>query len=62
MTKMPLAKYDNMVKAVAPNRTDQPFTISILPWRSRGGWSISNAHHLKASDEDIAVDAVPIAN
>ena len=62
MPKMPLAKYDKMVKAVAPNRPDQPFTISILPWRSRRGWSIPNAHHPKASNEDIAVDAVPIAN
>lgn len=59
---MPLAKYDDVVKAFSPDRADQPFTISILPWRSRRGWPIPNAHRPEASDEDLAVDAVPIAN
>ena len=29
--KVLLAKYDDMVKAVPSDRTDQPFTIAILP-------------------------------
>ena len=62
MPKMPLTKYDNMVKAVPPDRADEPFTIAILPWRSRRGWPIPNAHHPKTPDKDIAADAVPIAN
>jgi hypothetical protein len=62
MPKMPLAKYDNMVKAAPSDRADQPFTIAILPWRSRSDRPIPNAHRPKTSDEDVAVDAVPITN
>lgn len=62
MPKMPLTKYDNMIKAVPSDRADEPLTIAILPWRSRRGWSIPNAHRPKMPDEDIAVDSVPIAN
>src|ERR1035437_10281935 len=59
---MPLAKHDNMVKAFLSDRADQPLTISILPWRSRRGWPIPNGHRPKMPYEDVAVDAVPIAN
>ena len=59
---MPLAKYDDMVKAVPSDRADQPLTIAILPWRSRRGWPVPNAHRPKTPDENLAVDAVPIAN
>src|SRR5262249_29445582 len=62
MTKMPLAKHHDMVKAFPSDRPDQPFTIAILPWRLRRGWSIPNAHRPKAPDEDLAVDTVPIAH
>ena len=31
MPKMLLAKYDDMVKAVASDRADQPFTIPVVP-------------------------------
>src|SRR3979490_3265316 len=44
MAKMPLAEHDNVVKSFPPDRTDRPFTISVLPRRSRRGWPIPNAH------------------
>ena len=44
MAKMPLAEHDNVVKTFPPDRTDRPFTISVLPRRSRRGWPIPNAH------------------
>jgi hypothetical protein len=31
MAKVPLTKYDNMVKAAPSDRADGPFTIAILP-------------------------------
>ena len=62
MAKVPLTKYDNMVKAVPSDRADESFTIAILPWRSWRSWSLPNAHRPKTPNEDIAVDAVPIAN
>ena len=60
--KMPLAKYNNVVKAVPSDRADEPLTIAILPWRPRRDWPIPNAHCPKASDEDVAVNTVPIAS
>jgi len=59
---MLLTKYNNVITAVPSDRTDQSFTVAILPWRSRRGWSVPNAHRPKTPDKDIAVDAVPIAN
>ena len=59
---MPLAKYDDMVEAFSSDRADQPFTITVLPWRSRRGWTIPNAHCPETSDEDLTVDIIPIAN
>ena len=59
---MPLAEHDNVVKTFPTDRTDRPFTIPVLPRRSRGGWPIPNAHRPKTSDEDITVDAIAIAN
>src|SRR6202021_2317295 len=62
MAKMPLAEHDNVVKTFPPDRTDRPFTISILPRRSRRGWPIPNAHRPKAADEDVTVDSVAVTN
>jgi len=33
MTKVPLAKHNDMVKAIPPDGSDQPFRTSVLPWR-----------------------------
>src|SRR5882672_1784518 len=62
MAKMPLAEHDNAVKTFPPDRTDRPFTISVLPRRSRRGWPIPNTHRPKAADEDVAVDRVAVTN
>jgi hypothetical protein len=43
MTKMPLAEHNNVVKAFPSDRTDQPFSISVLPWGARRRRSIANA-------------------
>ena len=62
MAEMPLAEHDNVVKTFPPDRTDCPFTISVLPWRSRRGWPIPNAHRPMAADEDVTVDGVAVTN
>ncbi len=59
---MPLAEHDNVVKTFPPDRTDRPFTVSILPRRSRRGWPIPNAHRPKTADEDVTVDGVAVTN
>jgi hypothetical protein len=62
MAKMPLAEHDNVVKTLPADRTDRPFTISVLPRRSRRGWPIPNARRPKAADEDVTVDGVAVTN
>src|SRR6266404_1961897 len=62
MAKMPLAEHDNMVQAIASDRTDRPFTIPVLPRRSWRGRPIPNAHRPKAADEDVTVDGVAVTN
>src|SRR6266478_285231 len=62
MAEMPLAEHDNVVKTFPPDRTDRPFTISVLPRRSRRGWPVPNAHRPKAADEDVTVDGVAVTN
>src|ERR1700737_2007419 len=59
MAKMPLAEHDNVVKTFPPDRTDRPFTIPVLPRRSR---RIPNAHRPKAADEDVTVDRVAVTD
>src|SRR5258708_24368949 len=62
MAKMPFAEHDNVGKTFPPDRTDRPFTISVLPRRSRRGWPIPTAHRLKAPYEDVTVDGVAVTN
>src|SRR5258708_26889690 len=62
MAKMLRAKPDNGVKAFPPDRTDRPFTISVLPRRARRGWPIPNAHRPKAADEDVTVEGIAVTN
>jgi hypothetical protein len=62
MAEMPLSEHDNVVKTFPPDRTDRPFTISVLPRRSRRGWPIPNAHRPKATDVDVTVDRVAVTN
>ena len=62
MAKMPLAEHDNVVKTFPADQTDRPFTIPVLPRRSRPGWPIPNAHRPKAADEYVTVDGVAVTD
>jgi hypothetical protein len=62
MAQVPVAEHDDMIKAFPSDRADQPFSMSILPWRSRRGWLVTNAHRAKTPGEYLAVDPVPIAD
>ena len=59
---MPLAKHNDMVKAIPPDRSDKPLRTSVLPWRSRRNRPIPNAHRSKTAEKDIAIDAISVAN
>jgi hypothetical protein len=59
---MPFAEHDNMVKTIPSERPDQPLRISILPWRPWRDRPILYTHCSKPLDDDIAIDAISIAN
>jgi hypothetical protein len=61
-TKVPLTKYDDMVKAIPPDRPDEPLRTSILPWRSWCDRTIPYAHRSQPAEKGIAIDAISIAN
>src|SRR5271169_3257596 len=62
VAKMPFAKHNNIVQAIPPDRADQPFRISVLPWRSRCSRPVTNAHRTKATNEDVAVNSVAVTD
>src|SRR6476646_642000 len=57
-----VAEYNNMVKAFPPDRTDQPFSICVLPRGTRRRRSITNAHGSNSSNKDFAIGPVPVAD
>ena len=62
VTEVLLAEHYNVVKAFPADRTDQPFSISVLPWRARRRRSIANAHGSQSSDEDLAIGTIPVTD
>ena len=62
VAKMPLAEDNDMVKTIPSDRTDEPLRMSVLPWRSWCDRPVPNAHRANATDKDIAIDTIPIAN
>src|SRR4030081_1074118 len=62
VTEVPFAEYNDVVKAFPADRTDQPFSISILP---RGAWrrrSIADAYRSESANKDLTIGAVPVTN
>ena len=57
---MRLAQHDEMVDALAPDRTDQPFGEAILPGRSRRNGLVPYTHGPQPTCDDGAVDPIPV--
>jgi hypothetical protein len=62
MAEVRLPEHNDMVKAIPPDRTDEPLCLPVLPWRSRCDRPIPYARRAQATDEDLAIDTIPIAN
>src|SRR6478736_6634999 len=62
MPQMALAEHDHMVEALASDRADQSFSVTVLPRRSRRRRSVANAHRANAARICLAVDTVAITN
>jgi len=62
VAQVPLAEDNDMIKTFPSDRANQPFRMSILPWRSWRGWPVTNAHSAKPPGKNFAVDPVAIAD
>ena len=61
MAQVSFAEDDDMIKTFPPDRTNQSFRMSILPWRSRCGGPVTNPHRVKPPFKYLTVNAVTIA-
>ena len=59
---MLLAEDDDLIKTFPSDRADQPFGMSILPWRLWRCRSVTYPHRAKSLFEYRTIDAVAIAN
>src|ERR1700739_541750 len=56
------AEYNDVVKAFPSDRTDQPFSISILPRGTRQRRPVANADRSKSADKHLTISAVSVTN
>ena len=59
---MRLTQDDEMVRTLAPDRSDQPFGKAILPRRGRCGRLVPDAHGAQSVRDDGAIDGIPITD
>ena len=59
MARVSFAEDDDMIKTFPPDRTDQSFRMSILPWRSRSGWPVTDPHRVKALVQTAKAGHIP---
>ena len=59
---MPRAEDKNVIQTVAPKRSDQAFSIWILPRRSRRRWSVTDAHRPNPAPEGLPVSTIIVAH
>jgi len=57
---MCLAQDNDVVQALAPDRSDQPFGNAILPGRGWCNWLIADAHGAKSARDNGAVDPIAV--
>jgi hypothetical protein len=62
MTKMLFVEDDDVIKAISPGRSDQPFRESILPGRSSRYRAVPYAHGCEAPNERVTIGAISITN
>ena len=60
--QMRLAQDDEIIHALAPDGSDQPFGKAILPRRGWCNGLIPDAHGAQSACRDGAVDPIPISN
>src|SRR5262249_6336975 len=62
VTKVPLAKHNDMVKAIPPDRSDEPLRTPVLPWRPNCNRPITDTHRSQPAENGSAIDPITVAN
>src|ERR1700726_3239178 len=62
VTEVAFAEYNDVVNAFPSDRTDQPFSTSILPRGARRRWSVANAYRSESADKDLTISPVPVTD
>src|ERR1700675_3556118 len=62
LAQMGLAQDNDVVQALTPNRSDQPFGKAILPGRGWCGRLVPDAHGTQSARDNTAIDPIPIAD
>src|SRR6202023_1188812 len=60
--QMRLAQDNDVVQALAPDRSDQPFGKAVWPRRGWCGRPVPDAHGAQSACDDAAIDPIPIAD
>ncbi len=59
--KMVFSENDQVIDALASNRTDDSLSVRVLPGRSRSGDDLSDAHSLNSCTEVGSIDGIAVA-
>src|SRR5258707_7440790 len=59
-TQMRFATDDYVIETLAPDRSDQPFGIAVLPGRGRRNRFVPNAHGSQSACDNGAVDPIAV--
>src|SRR6266852_950906 len=62
LAQMHLARDNDVVHTLAPDRSDQPFGNAILPGRGWCGRLVPDAHGAQSTRDNAAIDPIPIAD
>jgi hypothetical protein len=57
-----LAEHDHVIEALPPDRPDDPFAVSVLPWSAWRGDDLLDAYHFQGIQDRLSVDSVSIPN
>ena len=60
--KVPFPEYHDMVEAVASDRSNQPFLVTVLPWGAGCDWSVSDAHGSQSTCHRDTTRSVAVTN
>jgi hypothetical protein len=61
MAKVPFAHHHDMVKALASDRSDQPFNMTVLPRRAWRDRPVSNAHGAQSACDRDTIGGVTVS-